>query len=102
VVRGSEIQQIEAPPNIRSSFRGKPPNLWYRGDTTILKHTLLGIISAREIDSGLSSKSAQLLKQLGSLKRGSFVTGWHSPLEEEALRVLLVQGASIVFCVSKA
>ena len=35
------------------------------------------------------------------MKDVSFVGGWHSPLEEEALRVLLAQEASIIFCVSK-
>ena len=28
--------------------------------------------------------------------------GWHSPLEDEALRVLLAHEASIIFCVSKS
>ena len=101
MVRGSEVREIEAPPNIRSFFHGKPPSLWCRGDLTILNNTLLGIISARQIDSDLASESSQLLKQLVS-KDVSFVGGWHSPLEEEALRVLLAQDASIIFCVSKS
>jgi predicted Rossmann fold nucleotide-binding protein DprA/Smf involved in DNA uptake len=102
VAKGSEIQQIEAPPNIRSFFHGKPPSLWCRGDLTILNHTLLGIISARQIDSDLTLQSSHLLKQLAFMKDVSFVGGWHSPLEEEALRVLLAQEASIVFCVAKS
>lgn len=101
MVRGSEVREIEAPPNIRSFFHGKPPSLWCRGDLTILNNTLLGIISARQIDSDLASESSQLLKQL-VFKDVSFVGGWHSPLEEEALRVLLAQDASIIFCVSKS
>ena len=32
----------------------------------------------------------------------SFISGWHSPLEEEALNILLAQGAPIVFCVPKS
>jgi predicted Rossmann fold nucleotide-binding protein DprA/Smf involved in DNA uptake len=101
VVTGSEIREIEAPSNLKSFFHGKPPSLWCRGDLTILNHTLLGIISARQIDSDLASESSQLLKQLVFTKDVSFVGGWHSPLEEEALRVLLDQEASIIFCVSK-
>lgn len=101
VARGSEVREIEAPPNIRSFFHGKPPSLWCRGDPTILNHTLLGIISARQIDSDLALESSQLLEQLVFMKDISFVGGWHSPLEEEALRVLLAHEASIIFCVSK-
>jgi predicted Rossmann fold nucleotide-binding protein DprA/Smf involved in DNA uptake len=102
VVRASEVREVEAPANLRSFFNGKPPRLWCRGDLTILNHTLLGIISARQVDSDLASECSQLLKQLVFLKDVSFVGGWHSPLEEEALRVLIAQEASIVFCVSKS
>ena len=101
MVRGSEVCEIRAPSNLKSFFHGKPPSLWCRGDPTILDRTLLGIISARQIDSDLASESSQLLKQLVFMKDVSFVGGWHSPLEEEALRVLLAQEASIIFCVSK-
>ena len=101
MVRGSEVCEIRAPSNLKSFFHGKPPSLWCRGDLTILNHTLLGIISARQIDSDLASESSQLLKQLVFMKDVSFVGGWHSPLEEDALRVLLAQEASIIFCVSK-
>jgi predicted Rossmann fold nucleotide-binding protein DprA/Smf involved in DNA uptake len=102
VVRESEVREIEAPPNLRSFFQGKPPSLWCRGDPRILDHPLLGIISARQIDSDLSLKSAQLLKQLGSLRDVCFVGGWHSSLEDEALRVVLAHEPSIIFCVSKS
>ena len=101
VIRGSEVCEIRAPSNLRAFFHGKPPSLWCRGDLTILNHPLLGIISARHIDSDLALESSQLLKQLVFMKDVSFVGGWHSPLEEEALRVLLAHEASIVFCVSK-
>lgn len=102
MVRASEVREIEAPANLRSFFNGKPPRLWCRGDLTILNQELLGIISARQVDSDLASECSQLLKQLVFLKDVSFVGGWHSPLEEEALRVLIAQEASIVFCVSKS
>ena len=102
MVRGSEVREIEAPANLKSFFHGKPPSLWCRGDLTILNHTLLGIISARQVDSDLASESSQLLKQLVFMKDVSFVGGWHSPLEEEALRIVLAQEASIIFCVAKS
>ena len=102
VVVGSEVREITAPSNLRPFFHGKPPSLWCRGDLTILNHKLLGIISARQIDSDLALKSSQLLKQLVFTKDVSLVGGWHSPLEEEALRIVLTQDTSIIFCVSKS
>jgi predicted Rossmann fold nucleotide-binding protein DprA/Smf involved in DNA uptake len=102
MAEGHEILEVEPPTRLQSFFTRKPPKLWCLGEPAILNRRLLGIISARQIDSDLALKSSQLLKQLGFLKEVSFVSGWHSPLEEEALRVLLAQGASIVFCISKS
>lgn len=86
---------------LKSFFQRKPAKLWGLGNPAILDRKLLGIISARQIDSDLALKSSQLLKQLAFLKEVSFIGGWHSPLEAEALRILSVQPVPIVFCVSK-
>ena len=94
--------EIRPPTGLQSFFDGKTPKLWGLGEPAILERKLLGIISARQIDSDLALKSSQLLKQLASLKEVSFISGWHSPLEEEALNILLPQGASIVFCVPRS
>jgi predicted Rossmann fold nucleotide-binding protein DprA/Smf involved in DNA uptake len=102
VGRGSEVCEIRAPSNLKSFFHGKRPSLWCRGDLTILDRTLLGIISARQIDSDLALESSELLKKLVFMKDFSFVGGWHSPLEEEALRIVLAQEASIILCVAKS
>jgi predicted Rossmann fold nucleotide-binding protein DprA/Smf involved in DNA uptake len=102
VVIGSEVREITAPSDLKSFFHGKPPSLWCRGDLTILNHKLLGIVSSRQIDSDLASESSQFLKQLGFMKDVSFVGGWHSPLEKEALRLLLAKEALIIVCTSKA
>lgn len=102
MVQEHEILEIRPPTSLSSFFDGRRPKLWCSGEPALLTGKLLGIISARQIDSDLALKSSQLLKQLGFLKEVSFVSGWHSPLEEEALRVLLAQGASIVFCISKS
>jgi predicted Rossmann fold nucleotide-binding protein DprA/Smf involved in DNA uptake len=102
MVQGYEILEIRPPTGLESFFAGKSPKLWGLGESAILERKLLGIISARQIDSDLALKSSQLLTQLASLKEVSFISGWHSPLEEEALNILLAQGASIVFCVPKS
>jgi len=102
MVQGYEILEIRPPTGLESFFDGKPPTLWGLGEPAILERKLLGIISARQIDSDLALKSSQLLKQLVSLEEVSFIGGWHSPLEEEALRILSAGSARIVFCVSKA
>jgi predicted Rossmann fold nucleotide-binding protein DprA/Smf involved in DNA uptake len=97
-----EISEFTPPMGGETFFGRKTKKLWGVGDPAVLKHPLLGIISARQIDSDLASKTAQLLKQLASLKDVAFVSGWHSPLEEEALRILLAQEATIVLCVAKS
>ena len=102
MVQESEILEISPPIGLESFFNGKPPKLWCSGEQQILKGSLLGIISAREVDTDLAAKSAQLLEQLASLKEVSFIGGWHSPLEKEALRHLSGSSAQIVFCVAKS
>jgi predicted Rossmann fold nucleotide-binding protein DprA/Smf involved in DNA uptake len=104
MVPNSEISEIEPPADLAQFFRGKPPKLWGVGNSAIIGSRLLGIVSARQTDSDLALKSSQLLRQLASLslKETAFISGWHSPLEEEALRIVLVQDASLVFCISKS
>ena len=102
MVTSQEIFEINPPTGLKSFFEGKPPKLWRLGNPAILDCRLLGIISARQIDSDLALKSSRLLKQLASLEEVSFIGGWHSPLEDEALRILSADSARIVFCVSKA
>src|SRR5262245_5018329 len=102
MIEGHDICEIRLPTGLRSFRNGKPPKLWCLGETAILNRRLLGVISARQIDSDLALKSSQLLKQLESLKEVAFIGGWHSPLEAEALRILLAQAAPIVFCIPKS
>jgi len=94
--------EVTPPTGVKGFFRGKPSKLWGVGDPGLLEHKLLGIISARQTDPDLELKSSQLLKQLVSLEDIVFVSGWHSPLEEEALRILLEQEARLVLCVAKS
>jgi predicted Rossmann fold nucleotide-binding protein DprA/Smf involved in DNA uptake len=97
-----EILEVTPPTGVEAFLRGKPSKLWGVGDPAILNHRLLGIISARQVDSDLALETARLLKQLVSLEDAAFVSGWHSPLEEEALRILLAQEATVVLCVAKS
>jgi predicted Rossmann fold nucleotide-binding protein DprA/Smf involved in DNA uptake len=96
-----QIFEINPLTGLKSFFQGKPAKLWGLGNPAILDRRLLGIISARQIDSDLALKSSQLLKQLAFLKEVSFIGGWHSPLEAEGLRILSLQPVPIVFCVPK-
>jgi predicted Rossmann fold nucleotide-binding protein DprA/Smf involved in DNA uptake len=102
MVEDSQILEISPPIGLGSFFNGKPPKLWCSGEQRILSGTLLGIISAREADADLATKSAELLEQLASLKDISFIGGWHSPPEKEALRIVSGNSAQIVFCVAKS
>ncbi len=102
MVQESEILEISPPDGLESFFDGRPPKLWCAGEQRILNNRLLGIISSRNGDADLAAKSAELLRQLASLKDVSFIGGWHSPLEREALRILSGNSAQIVFCVAKS
>jgi DNA processing protein len=89
------------PAGLERFFDNKPPKLWHMGDPSILNDRLLGIISARSIQPDLALKTSELLRQLLSVNT-AFVSGWHSPLEEEALRILLTGSARIIFCTAKS
>ncbi|HEY3304801.1 MAG TPA: DNA-processing protein DprA [Candidatus Binatia bacterium] len=91
---------VVPPDELESTFGGGVPKLWYCGELALLKNQLLGVVSAREIEPDLALKTAELIEQLTSIKV-TFIGGWHSPLEEEALRILLRGRAPIVFCVAK-
>jgi predicted Rossmann fold nucleotide-binding protein DprA/Smf involved in DNA uptake len=98
-----DIQEVTRTPTTGEAFfRSKSPRLWAVGDPALLNQELLGIVSARQTDPDLALSAAQLLAQLASLKNIAFVSGWHSPLEQEALRILLAQEATIVLCVAKS
>ncbi|HET9297390.1 MAG TPA: DNA-processing protein DprA [Candidatus Binatia bacterium] len=102
MITGFEICEIKPPASLGPFFDGKPPRIWGVGEPTILDGRLLGIISARQIDSDLASKSSELLKTLPSLREVAFIGGWHSPLEEEALHILAAKTARIILCIPKA
>ena len=101
MIQGYDISEITPPTDLTCFFDGRAAKLWSLGEQAILNRRLLGVISARQIDPDLALKSSEILKQLSTLNEVAFIGGWHSPLEEEALRILLSQGAAIVFCVSK-
>ncbi|MBI2089044.1 MAG: DNA-processing protein DprA [Deltaproteobacteria bacterium] len=96
-----DILEVRPPEGIDSFFTRKPGKLWCVGDPVILKSKLLGIVSARNIDPELALRTSELLRQLARVDNLSFIGGWHSPLEEEALRILLVHRVRVIFCLPK-
>jgi len=103
---GREITEISNsspnyPVELGNYFAARSPKLWCIGDQTILKKELLGVVSARMSDPDLAMKASTLLSDSGA-SEGAFISGWHSPLEKEALHVLLTQPAKIVFCTAKS
>jgi predicted Rossmann fold nucleotide-binding protein DprA/Smf involved in DNA uptake len=89
------------PSGLRPFFDNSPPKLWYTGDLSLLKGKILGILSARKMEPDLALKTSELLRQLGSLD-ATFISGWHSPLEEEVLRILLSRSLRVIFCLAKS
>ncbi|MFQ5853947.1 MAG: DNA-processing protein DprA [Candidatus Binatia bacterium] len=89
------------PAGLDPFFEIRPPKLWCVGEPQILNGDLLGIISSRKIAPELALKTAKILRQLASLGE-AFISGWHSPLEEVALNILLPQQVRIIFCLAKS
>jgi predicted Rossmann fold nucleotide-binding protein DprA/Smf involved in DNA uptake len=102
MIQSSDIQEIIPSAGLEGFFRGRPRKLWGIGNAAILGAPLLGIISARQVNSDLASISSQLLEQLACLNEAAFIGGWHSPLEKEALQILLAKTVPIVLCIPKA
>jgi predicted Rossmann fold nucleotide-binding protein DprA/Smf involved in DNA uptake len=104
LAKAIETQQgtLECPTALHSIFDKKATRLWYVGEPSILNGRLLGIVSARKIEPDLALKTSELVKELSSLEDIAFISGWHSPLEEEVLRILLTRPARIVFCLPKS
>jgi predicted Rossmann fold nucleotide-binding protein DprA/Smf involved in DNA uptake len=92
---------VVPPAELESTFGEGVPKLWFCGELPLLKSRLLGVVSARRIEPDLALKTAELLEQLTSIGL-TFIGGWHSPLEEEVLRILLRARARVVFCVAKS
>ena len=84
-----EVFEISTPGDLAGFFRGKRPQLWGVGNCEILTRPLLGIVSARQINHDLAIKSDELMKQLAILRQVAFISGWHSQLEKQSLRLLL-------------
>jgi len=97
-----EVFEISTPGDLAGFFRGKRPQLWGVGNCEILTRPLLGIVSARQINHDLAIKSDELMKQLAILRQVAFISGWHSQLEKQSLRLLLSHKASLVLCLAKA
>jgi predicted Rossmann fold nucleotide-binding protein DprA/Smf involved in DNA uptake len=97
-----DIRKVTPPTTGDGFFGGRPSRLWGVGDAALLNCPLLGIVSARQVDSDLAAKTAPLLEQLASLKDLAFIGGWHSPMEKEVLQILLQQEAKIVLCIAKS
>jgi len=92
---------LDVPPQAMSFFDRRPSRLWYRGNLSLLNGALVGIVAAREIEPELTLRTSVFLEQLNVLKVG-FVGGWHSPLEEDCLGILLRQEQRIVICLAKS
>ncbi len=88
-------------PQFNRLFNLSPRRLWSVGDSFILDGKLLGIISARKTEPDLALKTFELMRQLPSLE-ATFISGWHSPLEDETLRIILRQPSRIIFCLAKS
>ena len=102
MIQGSDISKIVIPARVDLLAKGRPRALWAVGNSQILRRPLLALISARQIERDLAATSFLLIEQLAASKNIGFISGWHSQLEQECLRIVLTKQASLVFCTSKA
>lgn len=102
MIQASDISQIVLPARVNLFSKGQPRALWAVGNGQILRRPLLALISARQIEGDLAAISLQLIQKLAGSKNINFISGWHSQLERECLRIVLTGQASCVFCTSKA
>lgn len=102
MIQDSDISKIVIPARVDLLAKGQARALWAVGNGQILRRPLLALISARQIERDLAATSLLLIQQLAASKNIGFISGWHSQLEQECLRIVLTKQASLVFCTSKA
>lgn len=98
---GIDYRTLDVPEQAVSLFGRKPSTLWYLGNTSLLDHTLIGIVSARAAESYLNSRTEELLRELTGIQ-ATFIGGWHSSLEKESLKVLLRESPRVIVCLAKS
>ena len=103
MLKTGETQQgfLEYPKGLTPFLDKQSSRLWYKGKPSILNGKLVGIVSARRIEPDLALKAAEVVRELATLEVG-FIGGWHSPLEEEALRILITRSARVIVCTAKS
>ena len=102
MIQASDISKIVLPARVNLLSKGQPRELWAVGNAQILRRPLLALISARQIECDLAVISLQIMQQLAASKNISFISGWHSQLEQNCLRIVLAEQAALVFCTAKA
>jgi predicted Rossmann fold nucleotide-binding protein DprA/Smf involved in DNA uptake len=102
MIQASDISKIVLPARVNLLSKGQPRELWAVGNAQILRRPLLALISARQIECDLAVISLQIMQQLTASKNISFISGWHSQLEQKCLRIVLAEQAALVFCTAKA
>ena len=102
MIQASDISKIVLPARVNLLSKGQPRELWAIGNAQILRRPLLALISARQSECDLAAISLQIMQQLAASKNISFISGWHSQLEQECLRIVLAEQAALVFCTAKA
>ena len=92
---------LQCTKELQTVFDKKPSRLWYIGEPSLLNGEVLGIVSARKTEPDLALKTSQIMRELVSIDV-ALASGWHSPLEEEALHILLTHSSRIIFCLAKS
>jgi len=76
---------------------GAPSRLYYIGDIGMIMQPMTGLFSSIRCPSSLIIKAQDIAKELGN-NCIHVISGFHSPIEKEMLRILIRGKGSIVLC----
>jgi predicted Rossmann fold nucleotide-binding protein DprA/Smf involved in DNA uptake len=73
---------------------------FFYGNERLLANHKIGVLASRKCPAATILEAHNRFKELAAENR-TIVSGFHSPLEQECLRLLLRDGGNIVFCVAR-
>jgi predicted Rossmann fold nucleotide-binding protein DprA/Smf involved in DNA uptake len=87
-LRTLSIGQEQYPESLLSRIDKKmPPTLWYWGDESLINRRKLGIVCSVKCPGNIIMQASTLMKNLPA-ENLVVVSGFHSPLEKECMRIL--------------
>ena len=98
----TETDDLELPPVLsKDGIRNRHPYIWAIGNTDILSRELLGFFCSTECPGSIVLKTYDLARSLRDAG-DALISGFHSPIEKDALDLLLNGSQSLVVCPARS